>query len=52
MGTMNVQVLKGLKPGDTIVTGSYSVLRTLRNGAKVRINNKPLIPNVASANGS
>jgi HlyD family secretion protein len=49
MGTMNVQVLKGLKPGDTIVTGSYSVLRTLRNGAKVRINNKPLIPNAASS---
>jgi HlyD family secretion protein len=41
MGTMNVEVLKGLKPGDVIVTGSYSALRTLRNGAKVRINNTP-----------
>jgi HlyD family secretion protein len=41
MGTMNVQVLTGLKPGDVILTGSYSVLRTIRNGAKVRINNTP-----------
>jgi HlyD family secretion protein len=41
MGNMNVEVLKGLKPGDVIVTGSYSALRTLRNGAKIRINNTP-----------
>jgi HlyD family secretion protein len=41
MGSMNVEVVKGLKPGDVIVTGSYSALRTLRNGAKVRINNAP-----------
>ena len=40
MGTMNVEVLKGLQPGDEIVTGSYSVLRTLKNGAKVRIDNR------------
>lgn len=41
MGNMNVEVLTGLKPGEVIVTGSYSALRTLRNGAKIRINNTP-----------
>jgi hypothetical protein len=28
-----------LQKGDEIVTGSYKVLRTLRNGASVRIDN-------------
>lgn len=41
MGEMNVQVLSGLKPGDVIVTGSYAVLRTLRDHTKIRINNTP-----------
>ncbi|TAM80896.1 MAG: HlyD family efflux transporter periplasmic adaptor subunit [Acidobacteria bacterium] len=39
MGTMNVEVLSGLKPGEEIVTGSYQVLRTLKNDAKVKIDN-------------
>lgn len=39
MGTMNVEVLSGLKPGDEIVTGSYQVLRTLKNDAKVKVDN-------------
>ena len=41
MGNMNVEVLNGLKPGDVIVTGSYSALRTLRNDSKIKINNTP-----------
>ncbi len=39
MGEINVEVLKGLKPGDEIVTGSYQVLRTLKSDTKVRIDN-------------
>ena len=39
MGTMNVEVLSGVKPGDEIVTGTYQVLRTLKNDAKVKIDN-------------
>ena len=39
MGTMNVEVLSGLKPGEEIVTGSYQVLRTLKNDARVKIDN-------------
>jgi HlyD family secretion protein len=38
-GTTDIEVLKGLHAGDEIVTGSYKVLRTLRNGASVRIDN-------------
>jgi len=38
-GTTEIEVLNGLKPGDEIVTGSYKVLRTLRPGATVKIDN-------------
>lgn len=43
MGTLNVQVLSGLQPGDEIVTGSYEVLRTLKNNAKIKVNDKALL---------
>jgi HlyD family secretion protein len=38
-GTTDIEVLKGLRKGDQIVTGSYKVLRSLRNGASVRVDN-------------
>jgi HlyD family secretion protein len=38
-GTTNIEVTGGLQPGDEIVTGSYKVLRTLRNGASVKVDN-------------
>jgi len=38
-GTTDIEVTKGLQPGDEIVTGSYKVLRTLRNGAVVKVDN-------------
>ncbi len=38
-GTSDIEVTKGLKENDQIVTGSYKVLRTLRNGASVRVDN-------------
>jgi HlyD family secretion protein len=44
MGTTDVEVLSGVKPGDTIVTGSYKALRTLRNNTKVKVDNTPLGP--------
>ncbi len=40
-GATDIEVLNGLKQGDQIVTGSYQVIRTLRNDAKVKIENKP-----------
>ncbi len=39
MGTMNVQTLSGLKPGEEIVSGSYQVLRTLKNNTRVKVDN-------------
>ena len=41
MGSTNVEVTKGIQPGDEIVTGSYQVLRTLKNKAKVKVENTP-----------
>jgi len=38
-GTTDIEVLKGLKDGDEIVTGSYKVLRTLRPGSSVKVDN-------------
>jgi HlyD family secretion protein len=38
-GTTDIEVSSGLKEGDEVVTGTYKVLRTLRNGAGVKIDN-------------
>jgi len=44
-GDTNIEVLSGLKDGDQIITGSYQVIRTLRNDAKVKVDNKaPVMP--------
>ncbi len=40
-GSTDIEVLGGLEEGDQIVTGSYKVIRTLRNLAKVRVDNRP-----------
>lgn len=39
-GTTDIEVLDGLKEGDEVITGSYKVLRTLRPGSSIRIDNK------------
>ena len=38
-GTTDIEVLDGLKDGDEVITGSYKVLRTLRPGSGVKIDN-------------
>ena len=38
-GTTDIEVLEGLKEGDEVITGSYKVLRTLRPGKGVKIDN-------------
>ncbi|MBI1984283.1 MAG: efflux RND transporter periplasmic adaptor subunit, partial [Acidobacteria bacterium] len=37
MGTKDIEIVKGLEPGEEIVTGSYRVLRTLKPETKVKI---------------
>ena len=39
MGPTDMEVLSGVKPGEEIVTGSFSVLRTLKNNTKVKVDN-------------
>jgi len=39
-GATDIEVLTGLKEGDEIVTGSYQVIRTIRNEAQVKVDNK------------
>lgn len=39
-GATDIEVLSGLGEADQIVTGSYKVIRTLRNEARVKVDNK------------
>jgi HlyD family secretion protein len=39
-GATDIEVTAGLKEGDEIITGSYKAIRTLRNDAKVKVDNK------------
>ena len=43
-GATDIEVVKGLKEGDEIITGSYKVIRTIRNEAKVKVNNEVKAP--------
>ena len=47
-GATDIEVLSGLDENQTIITGSYKVIRTIRNGARVKVDNRP--PAVVVAN--
>jgi HlyD family secretion protein len=40
-GSTDIEVTKGLNEGDEIVVGGYQTIRTLRNHALVKVDNKP-----------
>lgn len=46
-GATEIEVTGGLNPGDEIVTGSYQTIRTIKNGAAIKIDNKA--PTLAKA---
>lgn len=39
-GATDIEITKGLDSGQEIITGSYKVIRTLRNDARVKVDNK------------
>ncbi len=38
-GATDIEVLSGLQPDDTIVTGSYKAIRSMRNNTQVKVDN-------------
>jgi HlyD family secretion protein len=40
-GATDIEVTGGLKEGDEIITGSYQVIRSIKNATVVKIDNKP-----------
>jgi HlyD family secretion protein len=50
MGVTDIELLNGLQEGDEIVAGSYKTLRTLKPGARVKIDNST--PKVTDDNKS
>jgi HlyD family secretion protein len=38
-GTTDIEIVKGLQEGDEVITGSYKVLRTLKPGTSIKIDN-------------
>ena len=38
-GTTDIEVIKGVQEGDEVITGSYKVLRTLKPGTSVKVDN-------------
>lgn len=43
-GATDTEVLSGVAEGDQIITGPYQVIRTIKNGAIVKVDNKPVTP--------
>jgi HlyD family secretion protein len=39
VGTSDIEIIKGIKEGDIIVTGSYKTLRTMRPNSTVKVDN-------------
>jgi len=38
-GASDIEVLSGLEPNDVIVTGSYKAIRSMKNNARVKVDN-------------
>ena len=39
-GSTDIEVLSGVQPGEQIVVGSYQAIRTMRPGARVKVDNR------------
>jgi len=47
-GATDIEVLSGLQEGDQIITGTYQVIRTIRNETAVKVDNTPPVVKPAS----
>ncbi len=47
-GASEIEVTKGLEANEQIITGSYKIIRTLRNQARILVDNKPKPPGPVS----
>jgi len=47
-GATDIEVLSGLSEGEQIITGPYQVIRTIRKGAAVKVDNRPPAPRPAT----
>jgi HlyD family secretion protein len=43
-GATDIEVVSGLKDGDEVITGSYKVIRTIRNETRIKVNNEIKAP--------
>ncbi len=43
-GSTDIEVTNGLQAGQEIITGSYKVIRTLRNQTRIKVDNKSPLP--------
>jgi HlyD family secretion protein len=48
-GVSDIEVLSGLNEGDQIIIGSYKVIRTIRNAARIKIDNRIPVVDSGSA---
>jgi HlyD family secretion protein len=39
-GATDIEVLSGLEEGEEIITGSYKIIRTIKNDARIKVDNK------------
>ncbi|HEX4004744.1 MAG TPA: efflux RND transporter periplasmic adaptor subunit [Acidobacteriaceae bacterium] len=51
-GATDIEVVKGLEPGDRIVTGTYRILRDLKEGALVKQDTELAAPTTTSSSSS
>ncbi len=47
-GATDIEVLSGLQEGDQIITGTYQVIRTIRNQTAVKVDNTPPVVKTTS----
>jgi HlyD family secretion protein len=47
-GATDIEVTTGLQDGEQIITGSYQVIRTLKNDTSVKVDNKPPVVKTAT----